>query len=170
VYVGGIFKTYSGRTVNRIAKLSNTGLLDTSFSNDSGVNLGYSTFSVNYYYIPTTTTSAANVYFIGDTNNYVPYNEVISNWYNRWLFFTVTMSSGGTLGLHTYTTGGTYSFSGTSIAGSAVTNLSFTKIGASATSSSPFYGNMSQILCYNRELSTDEVQQIYNNTKSRYGL
>jgi hypothetical protein len=26
------------------------------------------------------------------------------------------------------------------------------------------------ILCYNRELSTDEVQQIYNNTKSRYGL
>ena len=47
VYVGGIFKTYSGRTVNRIAKLSNTGLLDTSFSNDSGVNLGYSTFSVN---------------------------------------------------------------------------------------------------------------------------
>jgi hypothetical protein len=29
---------------------------------------------------------------------------------------------------------------------------------------------MSQILCYNRELSTGEVQQIYNNTKSRYGL
>ena len=170
VYAGGIFKTYSGRTVNRIAKLSDTGLLDTSFSNDSGVNLGYSTLSVNYYYIPTTTTAAANVYFIGDTSNYVPYNEVISNWYNRWLFFTVTMSSGGTLGLHTYTTGGTYSFSGTSIAGSVVRNLSFTRIGASATASNPFYGNMSQILCYNRELSTSEVQQIYNNTKSRYGL
>ena len=170
VYAGGIFKTYSGRTVNRIAKLSDTGLLDTSFSNDSGVNLGYSTLSVNYYYIPTTTTSAANVYFIGDANNYVPYNEVISNWYNRWLFFTVTMSSGGTLGLHTYTSGGTYSFSGTSIAGSVVRNLSFTRIGASATSSNPFNGNMSQILCYNRELSTSEVQQIYNNTKSRYGL
>ena len=80
------------------------------------------------------------------------------------------MSSGGTLGLHTYTTGGTYSFSGASISGSAVRNLSFTRIGASATSSSPFYGNMSQILCYNRELSTSEVEQIYNNTKSRYGL
>ena len=79
------------------------------------------------------------------------------------------MSSGGTITLHFYDSFGNYNYTPLSLTASN-RGLSFTRIGAYATATNPIRGNMGQILCYNRELSTSEVQQIYNNTKSRFGL
>ena len=171
IYVGGLFTTYSGSSVLRFCKLSDTGTLDTSFYNNfGGITYGYSNLSTNYYYTTTGgTVTIANNYFAGSGSVYDSYDIVINAFFNRWLFFTLTMSSGGTITLHFYDSLGNYNSYPLSLTASN-RGLSFTRIGAYATVALPIRGNMSQILCYNRELSTSEVQQIYNNTKSRYGL
>ena len=171
IYTGGLFTTYSGSSVLRFCKLSNTGTLDTSFYNNfGGISQGYSNLSTNYYYTTTGgTATVANNYFTGSGSAYEYYDYVINNFFNRWLFFTLTMSSGGTITLHHYGIFDDYNTYSISLTASN-RGLSFTRIGAYATATNPIRGNMSQILCYNRELSTGEVQQIYNNTKSRYGL
>lgn len=170
IYVGGLFTTYSGSSALRFCKLSDTGTLDTSFYNNfGGITQGYSNLSTNYYYTTTGgTISAANNYFTGSGSVYDPYDYMINNFFNRWLFFTLTMSSGGTITLHYNISGILYTYSLSLTASNR--GLSFTRIGAYATATNPIRGNMGQILCYNRELSTSEVQQIYNNTKSRFGL
>jgi uncharacterized delta-60 repeat protein len=161
LYIGGDFTTYDGLSALRVAKVNIDGTIDTSFDTSEGVDSGAWRQRVLYYFV----TSAGlvddtNVYF--PTTNYYTYDELSSINYNKWVYYTLTMSSGGLLSVFNNTERMTTQ----SLSTALKRDLSFSKIGINVVSSSPFKGNISSISIYNRELSSGETVQNFSRTVS----
>lgn len=70
LYVGGDFTTYSGSSINRIARVNSNGTLDTSFNVGAGaIRFGDSTTPFVYGILPVTQ-SDGQIYIVGSFNYY----------------------------------------------------------------------------------------------------
>lgn len=84
---------------------------------------------------------------------------------NNWYFGAVTFST--TSGWNLYFNGVSES---TSVSTTTFTGDGRIQIGAYEPAGNPFTGRIANVLVYNRVLTATEISQIYNTTKSRFGL
>jgi len=163
VYIGGDFWTYKGVFSNRLAKINSVGDLDTTFDTTVGPNESLSRLRALYFY----RTSAG---IVDDTSVYLLNGGYFSNTElksiieNKWFLYTLTMDSIGVLRVYMNNELMTSQILSTALA----RNLSFNRVGISASNVSPFKGNMSSLYCYNRTLSSGETEFNYSRNVNRY--
>jgi hypothetical protein len=99
----------------------------------------------------------------GSTNSLLTSDGLLPT--GNWYFIVAT---GSALGLKIYLNGTLQASKTTSFGG--YTSTGDLAVGAASSDdfSEQFYGKISQILLYNRELTAQEIQQNFNATKSRY--
>ncbi|CAB4133488.1 Concanavalin A-like lectin/glucanases superfamily [uncultured Caudovirales phage] len=112
------------------------------------------------WYIEFSGAPVGNIFGWGTTTGTTNVPITPNTWYN------VTMTADATT-LSLYTNG-VLSFNGTSTGFKA--NSSPIGIGADCFGGTPFLGNISQVMIYNRILSADEVSQNFNALRRRYNL
>jgi hypothetical protein len=124
----------------------------TNRSNDTG--------TYNWIFYQHTTDGAIG--FHGDNQNKSSYIPTINTWVN----VTATITAAGLLTL--YVNGASnYTVSGYTYGNGTPSRLG---IGADPGGQEPFQGNIAKVLIYTRSLTTTEVLQNFNATKSRFGL
>lgn len=193
IYVGGIFTTYSGSSVNRIVKINDDGTRDTTFNIGTG-------FNNNVDFI--TTDSSGKVYIGGAFTTYSGSNVsrfvrlntdgTIDNTFNMGTGFdnpvkAIDISADNKI----YVGGQFFTYSGSSANGIVSLNMDGTinttfdyGTGFSRANDRPSQftptlagniigfidANWGEIRIYNRALNATEVLNNYNATKGKYGL
>ncbi len=130
----------------------------------------YYSGSTNGYRVRVTTSGVSVYYFQSGFTNYTTNYDSVSGTIlsNTWYYITVTVNSGGVTIYINGNSVGTRSWVGTPGAPTTAQDVS---IGVyPGTSNNYFSGKISSSQIYNRALTTQEILQNYNATKSRFGL
>ena len=159
--VGGAFTSYNGTTVSSLILLNSDGTLNT----DIGSGLSNSGRLESYYTV-SNTFSILDLYEAGVTPQRIITSTELYSIFN------------GNTSIHvveSMSTTGTYRYYMNGVLLVEVENVPTTSVNIQGLMRGAFggywyKGKMSNISIYNRELSTNEIQQNYNALKSRFGL
>jgi uncharacterized delta-60 repeat protein len=156
---GGYVTQVNGTNVNEVCRLNTDGSIDNTFSSGTGI-LGAYRFNSQIVYSPTVSTFSTQIFYGYKTANGWHKYEVLGNLLsNKWFNICVTENTGNTISVYYDAT----LYQSTTPSPVFSTNNITNRIG-------PANGNVGVFQYYNRELSSNEILNIYNSYMSRYNI